>query len=68
MSVYYHSASELEFCLRIYYCDARKSYLEYTMQYRVDCVIIPDATEIIAVRIMTLKCMCISENAVAFSI
>jgi len=31
------------------------------MQYRVDCVIIPDKAEIIAVRIMILKCMCIHQ-------
>jgi len=31
------------------------------MQYRVDCVIIPDKKEIIAVRIMILKCMCIHQ-------
>jgi len=64
MSVYYHSASELEFCLRIYYWDEEKDYSGFdwtVLQYRVDCVIIPDKTEIIAVRIMILKCMCIHE-------
>ena len=61
MSVYYYSVSELEFCLRIYYCDARRGYYEQTVQYRVDIVIIPDKAEIIAVRIMILKCMCIHQ-------
>ena len=64
MSVYYHSASELEFCLRIYYWDEKEDFSDdsqIVVQYRVDCVIIPDKTEIIAVRILILKCMCIHQ-------
>ena len=57
MTVYYHSASELEFCLRVYYYDAKINYFGVIVQYRVDCVIIPDTTESIAVRIVIMKCM-----------
>ena len=59
MTVYYHSASELEFCLRIYYCDEKKTgfFGLILLQYRVDCVIVPDTTESIAVRIVIMKCM-----------
>ena len=57
MNVYYHPASELEFCLRIYYTffGGKKHFVRQAGQYRVDCVIIPDTTEVIAVRIMILK-------------
>jgi len=58
MNIYCHSAyrpaAELEFCLRIYYSSQTENWHGLIVQYQVDCVIIPDQTETIAVRIVCI--------------
>ena len=44
----------MEFCLRIYYSSQRENHYGYVVGYEVHCVIIPDQTETIAVRIMCI--------------
>jgi len=44
----------MEFCLRIYYSSQRENGRGFIVEYEVHCVVIPDQTEAITVRIMCI--------------